>query len=88
VAGAQARSLQLLFVGLSDCVFSRGCKGFQKVKNTFRRDRDAGVIHRVQAEFQGGEISLAAVKMQTVWNVYTGRTVIRNRTFFVLLLIS
>jgi hypothetical protein len=63
--------LQLLFVGLTDCVFSRGCKGFQKVKNTFRRDRDSGVIHRVQAELEGGEISLSAVKMQTEYEMFT-----------------
>jgi hypothetical protein len=29
--------LQLLFLGLSVCVFSRGCKGSQKVKNTFKK---------------------------------------------------
>jgi hypothetical protein len=63
--------LQLLFVGLSDSVFARGCKGFQKVKNTFRRDRDSGVIHRVQAELEGGETSLSAVKMQTECELFT-----------------
>lgn len=81
--------LQLLFVGLSDCVFSRGCKGFQKVKNTFRRDRDSGVIHRVQVELGGGEIpSLQSKCKQSVNCLHRSNRVIRNRTFFVLLLVS